>query len=365
MLAGPRSLALSLFLLTAVAVTSAQTASTPPLKPLTGSILSNPAWPQPKPSDVTSVDAIIHAIYDVISGPAGQPRDPDRMRSLFLPDARLIPTQVLPGSPDSANPNTDAVPLTVNAYIQRSFPRFATMGFFERGISNRIEQYDNIVHVWSTYESRHAATDPQPFARGINSFQLLKDGNRYWIVNIFWDAERPSRPIPAQYLPAIANSTPPEKLNANFYGDWVGQLEYRDFSSNEQTFLPTWLTLTPEPDGNTIHITYIYDDGPTKTVRESSTLTLSPATSKATLTSDRDKSTDTYTVQGYTEFAKLGRGTLILTGTGQENDKPVDVRITLTLRRNLYTFRKDTKLAGEDFKFRDAYTFTRANPPQF
>ena len=44
------------------------------------------------PSDVESVDAIVAAVYDVISGPAGQERDWDRMRSLFVPGARLIPT---------------------------------------------------------------------------------------------------------------------------------------------------------------------------------------------------------------------------------------------------------------------------------
>ena len=74
-------------------------------------------------------------------------------------------------------------------------------GFYERSIHNDIEQFGNIVQVWSTYESRHATGDPTPFARGINSFQLLKDGDRYWVVNIFWDAESPTNPIPAKYLP--------------------------------------------------------------------------------------------------------------------------------------------------------------------
>ncbi len=73
-------------------------------------------------------------------------------------------------------------------------------GFFERGIHNEVQQVGNIVHVWSTYESRHDAADPTPFARGINSFQLLKDADRYWVVNIFWDSERPTNPIPEKYL---------------------------------------------------------------------------------------------------------------------------------------------------------------------
>ncbi len=158
-------------------------------------------------------------------------------------------------------------------------------------------------------------------------------------------------------------SAPPKDLNANFVGKWTGQLEYRDFQSNAQTFLPTWLTIVEAPDQKSLQFSYIYDDGPTKTVRELMTVTLDPSTAKITFTSDRDHSSDTYAVQGLDEFAKLGRGTLTLTGPGKENDKPVDVRITLTLRRNLYTFRKETRHQGEDYKFRDAYTFTRAEPP--
>jgi hypothetical protein len=77
-------------------------------------------------------------------------------------------------------------------------------GFLERGVHNEIAQYGNIVHVFSTYESRHSSADAKPFARGINSIQLLKDGGRYWIVEILWDSERPETPIPAKYLPAEA-----------------------------------------------------------------------------------------------------------------------------------------------------------------
>jgi hypothetical protein len=169
-----------------------------------GSIASHPGWPQPRPADVSSPEAIVAAVYDVISGAANQPRDLDRLRSLFLPDARLIPTRVLPGSPSASSPNTDAVILSIDGYIARSSAR-STAGFYERSIHNELQQYGNIVQIWSTYESRHAPVDPTPFARGINSFQLLKDGDRYWIVNIFWDAETPATPLPAKYLPPASH----------------------------------------------------------------------------------------------------------------------------------------------------------------
>lgn len=169
--------------------------------PLVGSIASHPGWPAAKPEDVNSPEGILAAVYSVISGPKGQTRDWDRMRSLFLPEARLIPATNIPAGPSSTASHSDAVFLTIDGYIARSSVRMTTAGFFEHSIHNEIEQFGNIVQIWSTYESRHTADDPTPFARGINSFQLLKDGDRYWVVNIFWDAESPAHPIPAKYLP--------------------------------------------------------------------------------------------------------------------------------------------------------------------
>ena len=173
---------------------AAQTPAAPTTPPVVGSIATHPGWPVAKPEDVKSLPAILGALYNSISGGKGQERDWDRMRSLFLPDARLTPTFA------KTDAHADAFSLTVDEYIERSGPRMTASGFFERPIHNEVQQYGNIVHVWSTYESRHALEDPAPFARGINSIQLLKDGDRYWLVNIFWSAETPGSPIPAKYL---------------------------------------------------------------------------------------------------------------------------------------------------------------------
>lgn len=89
---------------------------------------------------------------------------------------------------------------TPEQYQARATTAFEQQGFFEHGIHNTTESFGDIVQVFSTYESRHTK-DGQPFQRGINSIQLLKDGNRYWVVTIFWDGESPSNPIPAKYLP--------------------------------------------------------------------------------------------------------------------------------------------------------------------
>lgn len=183
---------------------TAQTASPaaptpPPLPPLVGAIAGYPEWPPAKPEDVKSPDAILNAVYDVISGGKGQARDWNRMRSLFIPGARLIPTITVAATADKPA-HTDSVLLTIDDYIARSSGKMTASGFFEHSIHNEEQQFGNIVQVWSTYESRHNADDPKPFARGINSFQLLNDGKRYWIVDVFWDAESPDHPIPLRYI---------------------------------------------------------------------------------------------------------------------------------------------------------------------
>lgn len=145
-------------------------------------------------ADVESVDAIVHALYDVISGPAGQPRNWDRMRSLFHPQARMIPTGKRP-----IDTKTGARVLTVEDYIQGVGPYFDKNGFFESELARRQETFGNIAHVFSTYESRHAKNE-KPFARGINSIQLFNDGTRWWVLTVMWDAETPEKPLPPEYL---------------------------------------------------------------------------------------------------------------------------------------------------------------------
>ena len=150
--------------------------------------------PAAKAEDVNSIDAIIHALYDVISGPAGHARDWNRMRSLFHPDGRLIPTGKRPG-----DAQIRARVLTVDQYMERANPIFAKEAFYENEQSRKQERFGNIAHVFSTYESRHGKEE-KPFQRGINSIQLFFDGSRWWVMNVMWDAETPDKPIPEQYL---------------------------------------------------------------------------------------------------------------------------------------------------------------------
>lgn len=156
------------------------------------------ASPTPRaadPKDVGSLDGIMKAVYDVISGDAGQKRDWDRFRSLFHKDAKLIPM--------GKNPQTGVIAaryLTPDDYVTRSGPILERDGFHERELARHVDIYGNIAQVFSTYHAFRKKDDKTPFLRGINSFQLLNDGTRWWVINIYWQAETPDNPIPKKYL---------------------------------------------------------------------------------------------------------------------------------------------------------------------
>ena len=142
--------------------------------------------PAPKPDDVKSLDAILHALYDVISGPAGD-RDWNRLRSLFVPEARLASAQ--------KNKEGSLFLADVEGYVKSAGGYFKTHGFYEQAIVNRVQTFGNIAQVFSSYESRNAPNE-KPFARGVNSIQAFNDGSRWWVISILWDEETPTNPLP-------------------------------------------------------------------------------------------------------------------------------------------------------------------------
>lgn len=168
-----------------------------------GAALAQPAAPvqlapaQPataKEADGASVDAIVAALYDVISGPAGAPRNWNRMRALFAPDAKLM---VIGPRPDGG---FGLRAMTVEDYISRNMSAFNTSGFYEREIARTTEAFGQLAHVFSTYELLRSPNDTKPFMRGINSIQLAHDGKRWWIANLVWRAEDSGLALPERYL---------------------------------------------------------------------------------------------------------------------------------------------------------------------
>ena len=144
---------------------------------------------------VNTLDATIETLYNVISGDKGEKRDWELMRYLFHPDAKLIPSHLNKAG------NIDATFMSIDEYITKSGRWLEENGFFEKEIYRRVENFSSITHVFSTYESFRTSSDIVPFMRGINSIQLMNDGDRWWIINIYWANETEENPIPQEYLP--------------------------------------------------------------------------------------------------------------------------------------------------------------------
>jgi hypothetical protein len=183
-----------------LALTGIAAAQTPPAP---SSPTPQPAaTPQPPPPpDASSIDAIVKALYDGVSHPPGKDGDWTKLRTIFAAGARLTPPR---------RPTGEFAFLSAEEFIDRVAKGIASRnahdsggdkGFVEREMARRTDCFGNVCQIFSTYEARYTAADAKPFMRGINSIQLVKDGNRWWVANVVWDQEAPDKPIPPAYLP--------------------------------------------------------------------------------------------------------------------------------------------------------------------
>jgi hypothetical protein len=153
--------------------------------------------PAPPADTTASPEAIVNAVYAVISGPPTKPRDWDRLRGLMVPGGVFM----VAGVPRTGG-NVRARVLSIDDYINGSSKALATEGFYEHGAMQTVWRYAHIATVTSPYESRHAPDGP-PFQRGINQFELMFDGTRWWVVSIYWEGETPANPLPPESVTAL------------------------------------------------------------------------------------------------------------------------------------------------------------------
>lgn len=148
----------------------------------------------PRPEDVSSIEAIVKASYETISGGVGVPRQWGRDETLFDPSARFVAVE--------RDPKSGAIAATITTH-QEFVDEFdepgVKEGFTERELGHKIQRYGNVATVLSSYEGKNASTG-KVITRGVNIFQLYFDGNRWWILSMVWDQETPTNPIPAELL---------------------------------------------------------------------------------------------------------------------------------------------------------------------
>lgn len=148
-----------------------------------------------KPEDVSTVEAIVRADYESISGGVGVPRQWGRDLSLFDSHARFVSV--------GTNPKTGAVEswgTNEQEYVDDVDVQFVKEGFTEHELAHVIHRYGNVATILSSYEGKRMSTG-EGVSRGVNIYQLYNDGKRWWILSVVWDEERPGNPIPAELLP--------------------------------------------------------------------------------------------------------------------------------------------------------------------
>ncbi len=147
-------------------------------------------------NNLATVDGIIHALYDAISGPVGQDRDWNTFRNLFAEDARMY---IAVPDKDSG---TTLKSITPEEYADRNQTRLSDIGFGEEELYRITNTYGAGTQVFSTYESHYTNKNgEEDITKGINNIQLYFDGERYFIVSIFWDANAKNIEVPDRYLP--------------------------------------------------------------------------------------------------------------------------------------------------------------------
>jgi hypothetical protein len=147
-----------------------------------------------RPADVSSLDGIITAFYDVVSGPKGAPRQWGRDATLYVPGVRFAEVGPRKGGAVAVHV------VTHQQYVDQTDSSLVANGFFEKEIHRATQRFSDIAHIFSTYEERATAIGPV-IGRGINSIDLYFDGTRWWITSASWEDERPGHPIPTEFLP--------------------------------------------------------------------------------------------------------------------------------------------------------------------
>ena len=141
---------------------------------------------------INLIEVVINSLYKSISFKKGEHPNLQKLKKLFINEARLIRT-----TKDSHEL------MSVEDFIS-SFIRRIEAGdfieFHEYEIGKKIEIFGGIAHVFSTYETEFETRGGKLNARGINSIQLIEIDGEWKVVNIFWYNEDDENKIPSEYL---------------------------------------------------------------------------------------------------------------------------------------------------------------------
>lgn len=131
--------------------------------------------------ETETAESIIATMYQLISGRTTEARDWNRWKALHAPGAHLIPIEM------ADDGSRVARIMSPDEFAESRSRFFLQHDFFEWETAREERRYGQLAHVWSTYEAAYKPGG-RIIRKGVNSFQLWNDGNRWWILSAAWDA---------------------------------------------------------------------------------------------------------------------------------------------------------------------------------
>lgn len=138
--------------------------------------------------DVSTIDGLMKAFYEVVSGEAGETRQWERDLSLHNPKAIYSYYSMINGE-------SKQLTLSLKDFHKETDIMVLETPFYENEINREVKIFGNIANVWSTYETR-LEKDGEVVRRGINSLQLFYANNKWEIISLVFDKETDENKIP-------------------------------------------------------------------------------------------------------------------------------------------------------------------------
>ncbi len=138
---------------------------------------------------MNDLDSVIFAMYDSICFEAGERPDWKREAEIYAPGARMVRIN------DHGIFEFDLDSYRVD--FERMIDSGEMPSFWEGELWRETQQFDDMAHVLSAYETRHSRHG-EVLNRGVNSIQLFRRDGRWWISAMIWRREGRTVKIPAR-----------------------------------------------------------------------------------------------------------------------------------------------------------------------
>jgi hypothetical protein len=140
-------------------------------------------------NDAKTINGLINASYEVVSGEKGATRQWERDNYLHHPKAVYSYFDKQKGRQRT---------MTLDEFHKETDDMVFNTAFYESEVNREIRVFGNIAQVWSTYETKLEKNGPVA-RRGINSIQLIYENNRWHIISWIFSGETEINRIPKTF----------------------------------------------------------------------------------------------------------------------------------------------------------------------